>query len=442
MLAGCDAAHADKVSSDCIFYDITVGNNSAACTVASWAHLPNAVPAAVCATANSQPVGVVRSADGTLAYSATAGYDLATGLGSVNVNNFVAAINVLGNVKDLNASAAGSTVTLTWTASPNATGYNVYQGTLSGNESDTPVLSNVQGSSAQISGLISGQRYYFKVAAITKYGVGARASETTLVVPPDAPTGLTSSTSGTSITLNWSPSASATSYAIYQGSSAGGESATPIATGLTSTSYTLKSLSPGAMLYFTVVAYNVGGASPYSAEQAQAVIPGTPTGLSALAGNGSVQLNWSAGTGDVLYNVYMGNSAGDEAATPYLKSFGGNSVVISNLYNSNTYYFTVKAVNSAGESAATSEVSATPVGSKSGSGGGGDIGELGLALLIGFGLIKHRKRLTHAFKRGLMSQLLGVCTLLLLTLLLIPTAQAETKSMITRRPPCLSSGGI
>jgi fibronectin type 3 domain-containing protein len=392
LLAGCDASHGDRVSPDCVFYDITTGNNSVPCKLPTrrggWTPLQGANPTAKCISRGTFTLGAVTSADGTLAYSATPGYDLTTGLGTVNVANFVKAINVLGPVQALQAQAAGSTVTLSWSTDANATSYNVYQGSSTNGESATPVMQNITGNSAQITGLVSGQRYYFKVAAVTQYGVGALSNEATLIVPPDAPTGISSSTSGTSISLNWSPSPSATSYAVYQGNSAGGESQTPIATGITGTAYTVKSLSLGATYYFNIVAYNAGGASPFSAEQAQAVTPGAPSGLSALAGNGSVQLNWSAGEGDVLYNVYMGNSAGGEAATPYLKSFGGTSVVISNLYNNNTYYFTVKAVNSGGESAATSEVSATPTGPKSG--GGGDIGALGLALLMGLSLMKYR----------------------------------------------------
>jgi subtilase family serine protease len=387
LLSGCDASHADRVSADCVFYDVTAGSNASPCAV-GWGTLPYANPAGSCTASGGAAIGITSLADGTPAYLATPGYDLTTGLGTVNVTNFVNAVMALNVVQNVTATASGSSVTLSWTADPNATSYNIYQGTTAGGESATPVMSNLQGNSAQISGLVSGQRYYFRVAAVTKYGLTAQSNEASVILPPSAPTGLSSSAGNSSITLTWTASPSATSYSVYQGSTSGGESATPIATGLTNTSYTVNSLSPGATLYFTVVAYNNSGASPSSAEQPQTVLPGTPGVLIATAGNGSVQLDWSAGAGDVLYNVYMGNSAGGEAATPYLKSFAGTSVVISNLYNNNTYYFTVKAVNSGGESAATSEVSATPVGSKSG--GGGDIGALGLVLLMGLGLMKYR----------------------------------------------------
>jgi subtilase family serine protease len=389
LLAGCDASHADRINKDCVFYDITTGNNSVPCSVRDWTQL-GANPTATCASRAGFSIGVVTAADGTLAYTATPGYDLATGLGSVNVTNFVAAINAVGSVKNLIATPSGSSVTLSWDNDPSATSYNIYQGVSTGNEAATPVMTKVAGNSVQITGLTSGQAYFFKVAALTKFGLSAMSNEVSFIAPPDAPTGLTSSTSGTSVTLNWNTSPSATSYSVYQGTSAGAESLTPVASGLTTTSYTVAAAAPGSTLYFVVAAFNAGGSSPNSVEQVQPVAPGAPSGLTALAGNGSVQLNWTAGAGATVYNVYMGNAAGKESATPYLKAFGGTSVVITNLDNFSNYFFVVKSVNASVESPASTEVSATPTAPKTG-GGGGDIGLYGLGLLIALGLIQQRR---------------------------------------------------
>jgi len=63
----------------CKFYDITTGNNSEPCVGGS----PN------CSSSNTSNYGVLADANGDPAWSATTGYDLATGLGSVNVANFV-----------------------------------------------------------------------------------------------------------------------------------------------------------------------------------------------------------------------------------------------------------------------------------------------------------------------------------------------------------------
>jgi hypothetical protein len=65
----------------CVFYDVTKGNNSVACTGGS----PN------CSSMTMGQVGILTLFGGpTPAYNATTGYDLATGLGSVNVANLLA----------------------------------------------------------------------------------------------------------------------------------------------------------------------------------------------------------------------------------------------------------------------------------------------------------------------------------------------------------------
>jgi hypothetical protein len=64
--------------SSCIFYDVTTGNNSVICQGGS----PN------CSSTTSGQYGIMVS-NGSPAYLATTGYDLTTGLGSVNVANLV-----------------------------------------------------------------------------------------------------------------------------------------------------------------------------------------------------------------------------------------------------------------------------------------------------------------------------------------------------------------
>ena len=68
-------------ASSCIFYDIAVGNNSQGCAAGTTN----------CYADSGQPDGIL-SSSGTAAvpaYPGTQGYDMATGLGSVNINNLV-----------------------------------------------------------------------------------------------------------------------------------------------------------------------------------------------------------------------------------------------------------------------------------------------------------------------------------------------------------------
>ena len=78
--AGTQCASAAVTSGNaCTFYDITEGNNSVPCTAGT----PN------CSASTFGTIGVLVDGDGNIAWSAGPGYDLATGLGSINVANLV-----------------------------------------------------------------------------------------------------------------------------------------------------------------------------------------------------------------------------------------------------------------------------------------------------------------------------------------------------------------
>lgn len=77
--ASCNSSLGKSVASSCVFYDVTQGNIEVNCTGAHDCYRP------------SGPNGVLSTSDTTLdkAYNAHAGWDLATGIGTVNVANLV-----------------------------------------------------------------------------------------------------------------------------------------------------------------------------------------------------------------------------------------------------------------------------------------------------------------------------------------------------------------
>jgi hypothetical protein len=88
-------------------------------------------------------------------------------------------------------------------------------------------------------------------------------------------------------------------------------------------------------------------------------IPPTPTGLAAVAGNNQVALTWNTSSGATSYNVKRSTTSGSGYATiasPTTASYTDTTAV-----NGTTYYYVVSAVNGGGESANSSQVSATPV---------------------------------------------------------------------------------
>ena len=186
--------------------------------------------------------------------------------------------------------------------------------------------------------------------------------------PPSTPTGLTATASDRQVSLTWNPSSNATTYNVKRSTTHGGPY-TPIASP-TITSSTDASLTDGTTYYYVVCAVNATGQSENSSEVSATPTgattgPPTPTGVSATTGNQRVVLNWNASPGATTYRVKRGTETGGpytQVATPT-----GTTDNDTALANGTTYYYVVSAVNSAGESANSGQVSATPASSSSSS---------------------------------------------------------------------------
>jgi Fibronectin type III domain len=174
------------------------------------------------------------------------------------------------------------------------------------------------------------------------------------VVAPSAPQSLAATAGSGSVSLTWSPplsngGAAITGYNVYRGTSPGGESASPVATNVTTTSFTNTGLTNGTTYYYTVAAVNSAGTSANSNEanatpmQVQATAPSAPQSLSATGGNASARLSWTAaasngGSAITGYNVYRGTSPGGESATPLATNVAATSFTDATANNGSTYY--------------------------------------------------------------------------------------------------------
>ncbi len=262
----------------------------------------------------------------------------------------------------LTATGGTTQVALGWTASSGATSYNVYRGTASGVESATAIATGVTTASYTNTGLTAGTTYYYKVAALNTYGTSAQSTEASAITIAAAPSGLTATTGNTQVSLSWTASTGAASYNVYRGTTSGGESATPIATGVTTTSYTNTGLSNSITYYFKVAAVNASGTSPLSSEASATAVgaPPAPTGLTATAGNAQVALTWTAASGATSYNVYRGTASGGESTTAITTGITAVSYTNTGLTNGTAYYYKVAALDASGTSALSTEASATP----------------------------------------------------------------------------------
>ena len=159
--------------------------------------------------------------------------------------------------------------------------------------------------------------------------------------------------------LTWAAVDGAAKYEIYR--------STQQSTGFTllgtttSTNYVNTGAAVGKTYYYKVRALNVDGAAgAYSSTvsgAAKAVAPAAPTVTMTYSDSGKPKLTWSAVSGAVSYRVYRSESRG--TGYSLLGTTTSTSYVNTGAAVGKTYYYRVKAVNSAGTSAYSNIVSGT-----------------------------------------------------------------------------------
>jgi len=203
-------------------------------------------------------------------------------------------------------------------------------------------------------GLLGGVLLLHAGCASTGYNGGEGGKATV----PAAPMGVTAAAGNAQVTLNWTASSGATGYYVKRSTTSGGPY-TQISTQATA-SDTDTGLTNGTKYFYVVSAYNSAGQSANSAEvNATPVLaaPSVPTGLAATAGNAQASLSWAATSGASSYHVKRSATSGSETQ---ISAPTSNSYTDTGLTNGTKYFYVVSAVNSGGESANSSEVSATP----------------------------------------------------------------------------------
>jgi titin len=242
-------------------------------------------------------------------------------------------------------------VTLSWTA-PSFNGgrvitnYSVYRGIASGEEILQVALGNVL--TYTDTSLINGQTYFYKVSAVNLAGVGPQSDEVTAIpyTAPNVPTGLTAIADNGRVTLNWTAPAfnggnAIDYYAIYKD----GVALLDHPIGL---AMVIGDLTNGLTYSFTIAAHNLAGngtqsnatfSRPYT-------VPDVSTGLTAIAGDAQITLNWTSppfdgGRAIDYYVIYQ-----DGIALPDLRT--DLTTTIPRVINGQNYSFTVAAHNLAG----------------------------------------------------------------------------------------------
>jgi len=269
----------------------------------------------------------------------------------------------------------GQSTTFTVTVSP-LTGFNGAVNLSVGSENGFPSGITSGGfSPSSISGSGSSTLTFNTTTSATPYalsltitgtaGTITHTASTTLLVNLAAPASLTATSGIGQVSLSWPASVGATSYDVKRATASGGPYTTVACA--TTTSYTDTGLTGGTTYYYVVsAAYsagpNAGGESVDSVEASATpsglAPPSVPAAISATPGDSQVALSWSASSGATSYKVKRATVSGGPYTT--IATPTSTSYTNSGLTNGTTYYYVVSAVNSAGESGNSSQVSATP----------------------------------------------------------------------------------
>ena len=192
--------------------------------------------------------------------------------------------------------------------------------------------------------------------------------------PAGAPSGLGATIGNVQVVLAWTAPASdggspITGYKVERSADAGVSwTVLTASTGSATTSYTATGLTNGAAYSFRISAVNAVGTGTASttASATPDVVPGTPTSVATVSGNGVATVSWiapasnggTALTGFTVAwtsNAVQGLISGWETVTAATTSYGATGLV-----NGTTYTFTVSATNALGTGAASASAAAVP----------------------------------------------------------------------------------
>ncbi len=271
-----------------------------------------------------------------------------------------------GTPTGVGASAGNASASVSWSSDAGATSYKVFDATSPGGENPggaTACTANASTFTCTVSGLTNGTEYYFTVVATNGGGSSGQSTEVHATPEPPAPgppSGVSALAANAAVSVTWSSDAGATSYAVFDATTPGGENpgGTAACTANASTfSCTVNGLANGTEYYFTVVATNGGGSSGQSTEvhaTPEPLPPAQPSGVGASSANASAIVSWSSDPGATSYAVFDATSPGGEnpggtaACTANASTF---TCTVSGLTNGTEYYFTVVATNAGGSSA-------------------------------------------------------------------------------------------
>ena len=240
---------------------------------------------------------------------------------------------VIAPPTDLISKNIGETsFTLSWTAVPDATLYNIY--------ADGVLVDTSTVTSDTLTGLSVGSTAIYTVRGVVGKYITSNSlpiKVTTLINAPGAPT--VTALSGISATVTWTKSANSKNYILNFYDPSGTVNFKTVTVDSSLLTYTVTGLSPATTYTVGVQAVYANGTSPVSALATLTMPAPAPTGLTAstITSTGFT-LGWTASSSVAYYEVYR-----DGALTTRVSDPSVISLPITGLAPGGSYAFTMKA---------------------------------------------------------------------------------------------------
>jgi len=213
--------------------------------------------------------------------------------------------------------------------------------------------------------------YFYRIRAINTGGTSGYSPElqtqTQLPPPPQAPASLTAqATSNTKVQLTWQDNATTeTGFTIERSQGDANNFVEVTTVGVNVTAYTDQNLTEITDYFYRVKAINAGGGSAYTAivsAKTQLGIPIAPSGLSVVAlSQTQIKLSWqdnsATETGYKIERKTQGETSFSEIVSNL--SAGTTTYADMGLTAQTTYVYRIRAFNTTGNSAYTTEASTT-----------------------------------------------------------------------------------